>query len=1047
MKIFKIKATFLFLLCLKLNAQLSTNEIPVGFQYNLDTTIIPVVVMPAIDTAILFAEDEIDEQQGIPPRFGYAHPVSLNLINEGIWDTLPNGDNICQLIIGCPGAFSINLLYDSFWLPSGAKFFIYNKNKTHHIGAFTNTNNKGTKNSVEGFATGLVYSDTIIVEYYLPKNSLDTGIINISGIVHGYKYINLSGYGYEYGYGFVPEGDFYNNSNKCQVNINCEEGAAWQNEKRAVALYLINGKRVCTGSLMNNTQEDFHPYFLTACHCIDNHPNASLSQYVFYWNYESPDCFRDTTVYMPPSTAPKSYSTNGAKLLAKSLYREISSDFALLELIEDPRNLCDYPPDGFSPYYLGWDATGNPGEGGVCIHHPHWDVKKISTYSMIPYTTDCVPYNLYNGNYFWKVRWIETTNGLSVTEWGSSGAALINYEHRVIGQLIGPMDCDITSYCDTNKVSNYGKFNVSWTGNANGTPNGCLSYWLDKAGTGQLILDGLGYGSNDNYTNSSLSIRLGVWTGSLYPYTRHFDTLYTSYGDCLNAPAFPSDTIRYKNKNGKEMCVHVDKSNEIYLPLSMNLADADWYINDSLVQEGTEIDLDEDSYYFHLFEHHRIWHNTKYDNEYIIVEARLPDGTIYTFKFRVYDHESVVSQVLSYWDDIGLDYEMEGNTPTITHCLTDTLKIPIANIGCGRGVVMNDTSMIWVAISNAYDSIIVPPTEELEVNIGLVYFCDCAGFFNFKIKCPPCDSVEIVDTSVCADIIWNHTIDSDSCGNNYWTVSASVNTNKTEKKIVKMKYYEFTFAGMHEDYFPEYDYGDGEVGVISEARYFPCKRPPSPPYNLDDFLSYIVYITLDDGTQCKSNFVAPIGTCRCGIFFDYAEAKPDTTTGNLNVHYMLASAPIGPVIIRVEDTLGVAKIMLYESFPSVNLSDTIYTNIDSLPPGNYNVVFQADDEIQSIPIVLVDNSIIAYADITPNPTDGFTNINYILKELPNSQLRVRVIHEITGFEHMTVFETPTKLQDRIELDVSSLMAGSYLVVLEVENSIFYLPVTLNIIKQ
>jgi len=139
-------------------------------------------------------------------------------------------------------------------------------------------------------------------------------------------------------------------------------------------------------------------------------------------------------------------------------------------------------------------------------------------------------------------------------------------------------------------------------------------------------------------------------------------------------------------------------------------------------------------------------------------------------------------------------------------------------------------------------------------------------------------------------------------------------------------------------------------------------------------------------------------------------------------------------------------ILVSNDIPNI-LEPIYYQDVDTLPSGNYFAALQVGNEELFLPFTIVDSSIIAYADIAPNPTDGFTNINYILKELPNSQLRVRVIHEITGFEHMTVFETPTKLQDRIELNVSSLMAGSYLVVLEVENSIFYLPVTLNIIKE
>ena len=211
----------LFLFCLQANAQISTREVPTGFKYDFGKEQMPVIVMPAIDTIKLQAEDKEEEQLGIPPRFGFIHSVELNLLDAGYWHTLETGDKLCQLTIVCPDALSINLLYDKFWLPEGAKFFIYSQNKRHHIGAFTDFNNKGTKNAVEGFATGLIYGNTIILEYYVPENCTEKAIISISGIVHGYRYILPQS-----GYGSVPgnnpsEKIGFNQSGNCQVNISC----------------------------------------------------------------------------------------------------------------------------------------------------------------------------------------------------------------------------------------------------------------------------------------------------------------------------------------------------------------------------------------------------------------------------------------------------------------------------------------------------------------------------------------------------------------------------------------------------------------------------------------------------------------------------------------------------------------------------------------------------------------------------------------------------------------------------------------------------------
>lgn len=154
--------------------------------------------------------------------------------------------------IYCPDALSINLLYDKFWLPDGAKLFVYSADKRQAIGAFTSANNKGTKEELRGFATDLIYSDDIFIEYYVPKGITDIGMISIAYIIHGYTYV-LSRENYEI------------TSNQCQVNINCLEGMNWQNEKNAVVKIIV-GEKTGSGFLINTTANDNRPYLLTADH-------------------------------------------------------------------------------------------------------------------------------------------------------------------------------------------------------------------------------------------------------------------------------------------------------------------------------------------------------------------------------------------------------------------------------------------------------------------------------------------------------------------------------------------------------------------------------------------------------------------------------------------------------------------------------------------------------------------------------------------------------------------------------------------------------------
>ena len=461
--------TFLFciLVCFSVRAQLSTNEKPISFirSSEMDSNRqIDKRIMPALDMEAIIKEDLEDELYDYPPRFGYSHIVDYNLQNSGTWHELSNGDKLWQLTISCPKAVSINLLYDKFWIPKGGKLFIFTPDKQQYIGAFTFQNNKGDKSNIQGFATDLLYSDEITLEYFQPKDVSSDAIISISSVVHGYRNI---------GYGGACDS---------QVNVNCSEGNNWQNEKRAVALILVNGNRYCSGSLIRSTSNNFQPLFLTADHCLGGWVNEyyagisgykydainspTLNHWTFWWNYETPGCDN-------PTNEPGHLTTHGATVLANNPY----SDFALLELSEDPLSLSNY-----IPYYLGWDRSGNSGTGGVGIHHPKGDVKKISTYSMTPITTT---FNI-SPSVYWGVNWVTTDHGHSITEEGSSGSPLINSNHRVIGQLRGA-----TASCsNTSGMSKYGKLDVSWNGNGNIDVRRRLDHWLDPTGTNAQSING-----------------------------------------------------------------------------------------------------------------------------------------------------------------------------------------------------------------------------------------------------------------------------------------------------------------------------------------------------------------------------------------------------------------------------------------------------------------------------------------------------------------------------------------------------------------------------
>ena len=149
-----------------------------------------------------------------------------------------------------------------------------------HIGAFTSQNNFGSKEDNQGFATGFLFTNSIILEYFEPEEISENGIISISQVVSGYRYV----------YDIVKnENPLRHDSTaySCHNNVNCPEGDNWQQEKNAIALMVMGGY-ACTGYLLNTTANDNRPVFLSADHCFTF--SANPSQWVFYWNYETPTC-------------------------------------------------------------------------------------------------------------------------------------------------------------------------------------------------------------------------------------------------------------------------------------------------------------------------------------------------------------------------------------------------------------------------------------------------------------------------------------------------------------------------------------------------------------------------------------------------------------------------------------------------------------------------------------------------------------------------------------------------------------------------------------
>lgn len=436
-------------------SQVSVGGAPLSWT-NVVTSSNTAIVLPAVDEAALLLEDEARLMNGEKTtRFGYNHDVTIDVLASCEWE-ITSTHEIGRLAIQSEGARSLNLIFSDFYLEQGVSFFLYNESKNDVIGAFTSANNK----SYRTFSTLPLPGDVLVLEINAPLGSrTEQTAMQLETVTHAYK--DLFSQSLDKGLG---------QSGSCNVNVNCPEAAGWEDQRRSVARIVVNGNDHCTGALINNTENDGTPYFLTANHCL----TGNVTNWVFWFNWESPTC---------NPTQNSSYDgISGSTLLASCS----SSDFALLELSQEV-------PLDYNPYYAGWSAENTAPTSAVGIHHPSGDIKKWSYDGDASVSSEWGGWGSSGTNTHWEVLdW-----DIGTTEGGSSGSPLFDQNQRIVGQLHGG-----AALCGNDFSDLYGKVAYSW--DCQNQNSGRLDVWLDPSNTGLTLLDGFDPNS-DVYANDAMA--------------------------------------------------------------------------------------------------------------------------------------------------------------------------------------------------------------------------------------------------------------------------------------------------------------------------------------------------------------------------------------------------------------------------------------------------------------------------------------------------------------------------------------------------------------
>jgi lysyl endopeptidase len=389
---------------------------------------------PSLDVKSIHDEEVANESKDVAPRFAVPHSVLISPMKSQNWEKSAQGYTWTHRVT-TPNAVSLNFGFSRFNLPEGAELNIYSADRTQFIRAFTYLDN-----NVNGqLWTPVIMSDDVIIELNVPANLVSEVELELTHV----------------GQGFRTFGQSTLKSGSCNVDVACKESKGWEAEVNTVAVISTGGSNFCTGFMVNNTNNDKAPYFMTAAHCRIN--SSTAPSLVTYWNFQTSKCggSRDGKL--------TDFQSGSVHLATNS-----RSDSTLVKLNSAPK-------DEWNVNFAGWDATTAIGTSAVAIHHPNVDEKSIS------FENDPTALSSYGGTsspgdstHVWVKDW-----DIGTTEPGSSGSPLFDSNHRVIGQLHGG-----GAACGNDRPDYYGRFHTSYK-EAN------FAKYLDAASTGKLTVDTL----------------------------------------------------------------------------------------------------------------------------------------------------------------------------------------------------------------------------------------------------------------------------------------------------------------------------------------------------------------------------------------------------------------------------------------------------------------------------------------------------------------------------------------------------------------------------
>lgn len=359
-----------------------------------------------------------------PKYLGPSRELNIDIIKDVDFTEIQG--MYCGVIkIQSNGAKSIRVMFDKFDLSDGTRVFF--RDKVRVYGAFSSINLKDAMQ--KRFGSPILEGSECVIEFNIPKEEFFENSIRVNSVGHFYESSQK--------YKILDETSSFNWN--CNKDVNCIEGDSWCNQIRSVARFSYEqlgcngGHYSCSGALVNNFNQDFTPYFLTAGHCIEC--NVDWNTTLFHFNFQKPNCSE--------GIGSDYWTVQGSELLKSC--DKLDADIALLKIKESI-------PLQFNVYFSGYETKPHDftkHEQVTAIHHN--GANNITPYKKITegHIQDAV---------FPKWRIVFDNGALGK---GSSGCPLfLNSNKRIIGVCSGGIVYD----CDDNIEPSlyFGKLRYCW---------------------------------------------------------------------------------------------------------------------------------------------------------------------------------------------------------------------------------------------------------------------------------------------------------------------------------------------------------------------------------------------------------------------------------------------------------------------------------------------------------------------------------------------------------------------------------------------------------